>query len=125
MLTADGAGGPSRLFDALTGPSHTLLLFAGGPETHLGATVAAMGELLTGRYAGLIRPWLVLGGDAAQAPPRWGGEVLRDPDAALHRRYGAGAPCLYLIRPDGYIGYRAQPPDAVKLRAYLERLFVA
>ena len=125
ILAADGAGGPSRLFDLLSGPPHTLLLFGGDPGSGRDATVAAVGELLSGQYAELVRPWLVLRGDATPATPRWGGAVLRDPDAALHRRYGAGSPCLYLIRPDGYIGYRAQPPDAGKLRAYLERLFVA
>jgi hypothetical protein len=31
---------------------------------------------------------------------------------------------LYLLRPDGCIGYRALPPDASRLRAYLERLLI-
>jgi hypothetical protein len=31
---------------------------------------------------------------------------------------------MYLIRPDGYEGYRAQPPDAGHLARYLRRLFL-
>jgi hypothetical protein len=46
-----------------------------------------------------------------------------DRDGVLHRRLGAGSACLYLIRPDGYVAYRAQPPDAAKLAAYLDRVF--
>jgi hypothetical protein len=36
----------------------------------------------------------------------------------------AATPCLYVIRPDGYVGYRGRPPDAARLWAYLGRIFV-
>ncbi len=35
--------------------------------------------------------------------------MLLDPENEAHKFYGASAPCLYLIRPDGYIGFRCQP----------------
>jgi hypothetical protein len=59
----------------------------------------------------------------AVAPERLeqSGAVLLDPDGALHRRYGAGAECVYVVRPDGYIGYRAQPLDIDKLLRWLAR----
>ncbi|MCA1684396.1 MAG: FAD-dependent monooxygenase [Planctomycetia bacterium] len=125
VLPHEAPGGPARLFDLLSEPRHTLLLFSGRPDPGFEATAAAIGALISGRYVGLIRPWLVLRGDAESGALRGDGEVLRDPGGSLHRRYGAASPCLYLIRPDGYVGYRSQPPDADKLRAYLERLFVA
>jgi glycine/D-amino acid oxidase-like deaminating enzyme len=54
---------------------------------------------------------------------RWEGPRLIDGHGRLHRRFGAASPCLYLIRPDRHVGYRAQPPDAARLAAYLGRLF--
>jgi 2-polyprenyl-6-methoxyphenol hydroxylase-like FAD-dependent oxidoreductase len=47
-------------------------------------------------------------------------EALHDEDGALHRRYGAKFECLFLIRPDGFIGFRSQPALEAPLRRYLE-----
>ncbi len=33
-------------------------------------------------------------------------------------------PCCYLIRPDGYIGFRSQPPKPDSLRDYLKTIFL-
>ena len=44
-------------------------------------------------------------------------------DRTLHARWGASAECLYLVRPDGYVGYRAQPADRALLAGYLDRIF--
>lgn len=51
------------------------------------------------------------------------GSVLLDPGGACHRRYGARGGCLYLVRPDGYVGFRAQPEAPGALLAYLDRLY--
>ena len=45
------------------------------------------------------------------------------PEANATCRYGARAGCLYLVRPDGYVGFRAQPVDPEALLAYLDRLY--
>jgi 2-polyprenyl-6-methoxyphenol hydroxylase-like FAD-dependent oxidoreductase len=44
--------------------------------------------------------------------------------ADICRAYGAADECLYLIRPDGYIGYRSQPIDVDDFRKYANTLFV-
>lgn len=49
--------------------------------------------------------------------------VIRDSGDAMHRAYGAGARCLYLIRPDYYVGFRALPPDASSLLENLGLIF--
>ena len=49
------------------------------------------------------------------------GATLIDPDLALHKRYGAGTQTLYLIRPDGYVGFRSQPADGDALIAHLAK----
>lgn len=43
---------------------------------------------------------------------------------ALHRRYRPRRPRLFLIRPDGHIGYSGAPEDLSGLRSYLDRLYV-
>jgi hypothetical protein len=48
---------------------------------------------------------------------------LLDPELVLHHRYGAEAECLYLVRPDGYVGHRSHPAGSVSLRDYLARIF--
>ncbi len=125
VLASGGVAGPARLFDVLSDTRHTLLVFRGWRHRQTDAAgLDAVEGLVSARYADLIRPWLVVPGDDTTEGMTWGGATLRDPDAALHRRYGAAAPCLYLIRPDGHVGYRALPPAADKLAAYLDRLFI-
>ncbi len=53
------------------------------------------------------------------------GEILLDPRGELHHRYGARSACLYVVRPDGYIGFRSQPPDPEALKSYFTRIFLA
>ena len=45
--------------------------------------------------------------------------ALADPDGRLLRRLGGGTPAVYLVRPDGYIGYRAQGFDFGAAARYL------
>ena len=50
--------------------------------------------------------------------------VRHDPELALHRRYAATAESLYLVRPDGYVAFRAMPADVEHLLAHLDLHFV-
>jgi hypothetical protein len=45
--------------------------------------------------------------------------VLLDPDAELERLYAASTECVYVLRPDLWIGYRSQPADEQKLSTWL------
>jgi 2-polyprenyl-6-methoxyphenol hydroxylase-like FAD-dependent oxidoreductase len=120
---ADDSDGPERLFDAVRDVRHVLLLFEGaGGAGALAAALEAVGDLIHGRFAESVGTFLV-GHPERAADLRWEGPRLIDVHGRLHRRFGAASPCLYLIRPDRHIGYRAQPPDAVRLAAYLRRLF--
>ncbi|MGH9276833.1 MAG: hypothetical protein ACRD12_01795 [Acidimicrobiales bacterium] len=47
------------------------------------------------------------------------GIVLRDGDGAFRRAYGAADGCAYLIRPDGYVGYRTTQLDATRVLSHL------
>ncbi len=50
--------------------------------------------------------------------------MIHDPHGAAHRRYGAGSECLFLVRPDGYVGYRSQPALLDPLMEYLGRVLL-
>jgi hypothetical protein len=118
----------AQLFDVLRGPEHVLLLF-GGTQTNWGEAASAWGRLgeaadaVRARYGSSIRVYRVPpagtppGGDAHQG-------ILLDPDHALHDRYGARTECLYLIRPDGYVGFRSEPVEPEALFDYLGRVLV-
>ncbi|RUS93460.1 hypothetical protein DSM106972_096090 [Dulcicalothrix desertica PCC 7102] len=50
----------------------------------------------------------------------WHQLILLDPEGRCHKRYRAFSECLYLIRPDFYIGYRCQGTDVSKLIMHLK-----
>jgi len=115
-----------RLFEALDPRLHTLLLFDGATASEAGYRgFVELAARLHARFPGLVALRVVVPhAERPAALAGWGGEVLLDAAGAVHERYGARSECVYLIRPDGYVGYRSQPAEAAKLLAYLERIFV-
>jgi 2-polyprenyl-6-methoxyphenol hydroxylase-like FAD-dependent oxidoreductase len=106
-----------RISDLLRGPQHTLLLFASRST----ALIERFGELaaeVSARYGTLVRPVVVRLPNAQ--PPR--GEI--DERGAAHERYGADPGAIYLVRPDGYIGFRGAETDTEPLRATLKARFI-
>lgn len=117
-------GLPVRLYDLLRGVHHTLVLF-GGPAPHAASwqNLAAIVRSVHGQHGENMRAYIIV--DGARAPDELDGSssVLLDPEGAAHHRYQADLPALYLIRPDGYIGFRSRPADQTALGAYLTRIF--
>jgi 2-polyprenyl-6-methoxyphenol hydroxylase-like FAD-dependent oxidoreductase len=118
---SNSAGGPARLFDLLRETRHVLLLFEGSGATS--ADLDGMAEVVRGQRAEQVVPYRVCrpgavpgGGSVAAVRP------LHDPDGRLHRRFDARTACAYLIRPDGYVGYRGRPASPERLAAYLGRV---
>ena len=58
-----------------------------------------------------------------RAEINWEGEQILDLSGSLHHRYGAGLPCVYVIRPDRYVGCRALNTDPMPVLEYFGRLF--
>ena len=117
-----------RLFSLLSSTQHTLLLFVGLHETEDAyQRVADLARSVRERHPESVLPLLVQVSPLPQGHgiKLWDGPLLFDRKGGLHQRYGARSDCLYLIRPDGHIGYRSQPADLLKLEAYLQRLFAA
>lgn len=122
LLRADGTS--ARLFEALRGTQHTLLLLADADhQQESWEHLAALAEEISAHHRQQINVYLVAAGSTAPAGDTSGAAILLDPERALHQRYNAVGECLYLIRPDGYIGYRSYPADAARLDDYLKSLF--
>ena len=45
---------------------------------------------------------------------------LPDPCLDVHGRLGAVAPAAFAIRPDGYVGFRSEPPGAADLAEHFK-----
>jgi hypothetical protein len=106
------------------GTKHHLVLFPGPRPT--GASyghLRAVMDATNARHGGAVESYLVVP-HRASPPQEFAGPVLIDSRGELHHRYGARTDCLYLIRPDGYVGFRSQPVDGEALQSYLARLFV-
>lgn len=111
----------SSLFGLFSHPGHTLLLFDGRASTAAGyQTLTDIADEISQMYAGQVRAHIVVPmSEKPEAIANWSGSVVLDADAKLHDAYGAGAECLYLIRPDGYVAYRAQPAERIPLLTFL------
>ncbi len=123
----DSDGRATRFYEILAGLKHSLIIFLGCTEPAESTLVSAgrLIEFVRSRYDDVIDihvTWPSHG-----RPPGLDKDVglICDPTEALHNRYGARGECLYLIRPDNYVGYRAIPPDVDALEQYLRSIFVA
>jgi 2-polyprenyl-6-methoxyphenol hydroxylase-like FAD-dependent oxidoreductase len=110
--------GVTHLHEVLRGPQHVLLLFTGlEPEARARGEWEALARRLEEAHGPeFLRARVVVAGEGTPGP-----YVLADAEGALHRRFGAGAACLYLVRPDGYVGHRARPIEPRRLEAELTR----
>ncbi|HLW01668.1 MAG TPA: FAD-dependent monooxygenase [Ktedonobacterales bacterium] len=115
----------ARLFEALRGTKHTLLLLADpGHAAESWQRLTALAEAINARYGQQITTYLVAAGGAVPASHAPITSILLDTELAVHQRYGADSECLYLVRPDGYIGYRSHPADAGALDDYLKKILL-
>ncbi|MFB9234656.1 FAD-dependent monooxygenase [Plantactinospora siamensis] len=122
-LHRHGVGHPLRLRDLTAGTRHTLLAYA---DDSVGeAELAAIAELYADvrrQTAGEVDGYLLLDPDAptprAATPPQ-----VRDTEGGFRSAYGVRGAALYLVRPDGHIGFRSQPVDAAELRKHLHLVF--
>ncbi len=106
--------GISRMHEALRGPHHTLLLFLGLDARAPREELLRLARTLESAYAGLLRAWVVASGEGEAEPG-----VLVDASGQAHRRFGAGKPCAYLVRPDKHVGFRLRPVEPARLSAEL------
>lgn len=117
-------GTDDMLLDLMATPQHTLLLFDGASITDTGNdTIASIANDVRARYGEHIDLHVVSPREQPAESLDWNGPYIADPDLELHAHFGARSESLYLIRPDGYVGYRSQPAEPERFTDYLETLF--
>ena len=124
-LVEPATGAPTTLFGALDGTRHTLVLLTGPePDAARVGHLVGIANAVKHRFGTLAEPLLVLPDAVPGAVVPATMRVLHDPELALHRRYAATAESLCLVRPDGYVSFRALPADEEHLLAHLDLHFV-
>lgn len=114
-----------HLYDALRVPQWSLLLFGGTRATdETTQHLAQLGRAVQTQYGQFVVPHLVV--TAAEPPDAriWNDSVLMDREHFAHETYGIMGPCLYLIRPDWYVGFRGPLADSALLFIYLKRIAI-
>ena len=111
------------LFDNLLNGKHGLLIFLGCDDYHqiVFENVNQLLKSLNQGYDGWINPVVI--SQSNEVPEQIDSKVrvIYDKRRLAHKRYGAQGPCLYLIRPDRFIGFRSMPPSWNKLSEYLSQ----
>ncbi|WP_406045627.1 FAD-dependent oxidoreductase [Micromonospora sp. NBC_00898] len=118
-----GVGHPLRLHDLTRGTRHTLLVYADGSADP--GTLTAPGSLCADvrrQTSGQVDVYLLLSPDAP-APALLDPPVVRDAGGEFRAAYGVTGTALYLVRPDGHVGFRSQPIDADALAKNLQLVF--
>ena len=115
-LREEGSDQARRLFQLFRAPRHILLVFLGA-----GSAAKDRAEQLGAAFGGLPEGTIDsyrIGRGLTNEPAE-----LRDVSGLAHSAYGLFDGGMVVVRPDGYIGYRSDDFDPLKLRAYFARLF--
>lgn len=122
-VTVAGESGTKELLDLVDSRRWNVLLFDGRSASAEGyQRFASIASDLAARYPDAVSTLVVT--PRAQRPSELPESipVLLDPDGELEKVYGAVTECVYVLRPDLYVGYRSQPADAPKLMAYFKAI---
>lgn len=123
----------TRLFEVLKGGHHNILFFMGlEREADIQSVINETTAKLRDKYSeAFLRLHVIHASDSNDSSDSRDSRdrgsdllsVLRDPDSYLHHRFGAKHSCAYIIRPDGYVGYRSMPVDTDALLSSLSKTF--
>jgi len=105
-----------RLFDFVRGPNIALLYFMGMEDQADIALYYDLDATLRKHFSMPLNSILIRGKNQFED---WGHTFIFDEDNKIHTIYGANEPCIYLIRPDKYIGFRGGLKDLTELKQWL------
>lgn len=128
-ILENGSGDPVRLFEKLKGNEHSVLILTGPYRESLIEQIKRIDQLTRdGTNLKISMYTIIANGEEADQykelkdlPDH---NLYTDWELSLHHKYGAAGDCLYLVRPDGYIGYRSQPVSLEFLSTYLNKHFL-
>ena len=109
-----------RLHELIGGPAHILLLLLGETEPAAVSEGLALVRAAARRCRPHVEAYVVVRSDRADGSIA--ADLLHDPTGALHHRLGADRPSLCMVRPDGHLGFRSEPPSLEALEAHLARI---
>lgn len=113
-----GADGPVRLHELMRASVPVLLLLGGDSMSPGHPGLVALATTATGMLGDGMEAFVVSQGPAPEGP---GGAVrtLSDADGVLHREVRASGPTALVVRPDGYVGLRLEPPSLAGIVDYM------
>ncbi|MBR8839561.1 MAG: FAD-dependent monooxygenase [Stigonema ocellatum SAG 48.90 = DSM 106950] len=113
-----------RLFEVFQGTHWTLLLLSGKQINSKSYNqLVEIAQIINSKYGKHITTHLVVTDTPPPANLNWDGSILVDRHHYLHNKYGVTSACIYLVRPDWYIGFRGHSSDSDNLLAYLGSIF--
>jgi 2-polyprenyl-6-methoxyphenol hydroxylase-like FAD-dependent oxidoreductase len=117
-------GRPVRLYELIRRSGHTVVLLQGErtPPPAAGE-VADLARALDARFGDEVRPLAVRVRDDWR-PGDVVAPLVHDDNGEMHRAYDAEAASVYLIRPDGYLAFRADWTDRHVLLEFLETYLI-
>ena len=117
---------PLRVHTFLQEPSHRLFIQLSSTLGHQEIVAAfALADRVPGAFSAWVKTAVVLPGDVPETLrdlEEFDVNLLVDRDGEFARCYGDQA-ALWLMRPDGHLGYRAHLSDGDQLLLYLRNLF--
>ncbi|MFD4367185.1 FAD-dependent monooxygenase [Rhodococcus sp. NPDC058521] len=121
-LTREGVAFSLRLFSLLDRLGHTLLVYARA-SVDLDAIdrVEKLAATARGLAHGRLSVYLVVAPETDVVSTVL--PVVRDTDGEFAAGYGATEQSTYVVRPDGYLGFRCGKPDGDALAEYLKATF--
>jgi 2-polyprenyl-6-methoxyphenol hydroxylase-like FAD-dependent oxidoreductase len=128
-LTSAQNSGQTTLFAVMRGTRHNLILLPGARDLQATSQLLKIADEALRAFPEIFSVHVVLKADTITAAPDQSAlpstvSVWLDTEGRLHQQMGATDRALILVRPDGYIGYRAQPADAGAFQKYLDRYLV-
>ena len=117
---------PTRLRELFRGQHWTVLGMTGiGASQNDVEQMSALLEDVQGRFASTLRSYLVMG-DWQPTALKTVIPIVFDRVAQAHEQYGVSSPCVYVVRPDQYVAFRAPIEMAqVRLNEFLLKTLLA
>jgi 2-polyprenyl-6-methoxyphenol hydroxylase-like FAD-dependent oxidoreductase len=121
-LRQQGIGFPVRLFDVLRGTEHVLMVHVSkAPSAAIIGDVVKLAQDLRARFGALLRVVAIADTELADA---LGLACYHDAEGAFAKSYGRHC-TMFLVRPDGYIGWRGDLLHRDDLIAHLDQQIIS
>jgi 4,5-epoxidase len=108
----------STLFAELSGACWQALLLSGTAHGDVARLTSAAGQVRAG-FEGYVRPYVITVARPDSDMPPDEVTVLIDIEHDVHDTFGVDHECMYLVRPDGYVGLRSRSLDPEVIMNYL------